>query len=140
MKIYVITAIRHLLKHKMHSILNLMGLTIAFTTAIVVSLFVKYELSYDQQQPDAANIYRVIKENLDNEWRGTNLWNATSGLMQPTLQENCPEIKNVAQLLPIDKIEVVVNNQHFMDGKFYFAGSEFLEIFQYFDPRVLTVT
>lgn len=143
MKIYVITAIRHLLKHKMHSILNLLGLTIAFTTAIVVSLFIKYEFSYDQQQPDAANIYRVIKENLDNEWRGTHLWNATSGLMKPTLQENCPEIKNVAQLLPIDEIEIVINNQHFMDGKFYFTGPEFLEIFQYHflkgDPKTALI-
>ena len=127
-KIYIKTAIRHLLKHKMHTLLNITGLVVAFTCAFLIFLFVKYEFSYDKYQENANNIYRVVQEE-DEEWRGTNLWNATSGLLKTTILENCPEVTNGVKILPIEEAEVVKENRHILEKRLYFTEPQFLEIF-----------
>ncbi len=128
---FIRSAFRHLLKHRMHSVLNITGLTIAFSCVMLVSIFVRYEFSYDEGYENAENIYRVIQEDLEDEWRGTNLWNATSGLLKPAILSHCPEVMNGTRLLPIEEIEIVLDNQHFLDEKLYFVEPDFFEVFSH---------
>ena len=110
---YLKTALRHIQKHKQHAFLNVFGLVVAFTCSMLIYLFVDYEFSYDRHHENADNVYRVVQEDLTAEWRGSNMWNATSGLLKPAILENCPEVTNAVMILPIDEVEVFRNNQYY---------------------------
>lgn len=59
LKNYFNVALRNLLKHKFYSLLNVLGLSIGLACFMLISLFVKDELSYDAHFANADQIYRV---------------------------------------------------------------------------------
>ena len=56
---YFTTAFRHLLRNKLYSLINILGLAIGLAACLLIFLFVRYETSYDNWLPNAENIYRV---------------------------------------------------------------------------------
>ena len=59
LKNYLNVAVRNLLKHKFYSILNILGLSVGLSCFMMISLFVKDELSFDRFHKDADQIYRM---------------------------------------------------------------------------------
>ncbi|TXE05915.1 ABC transporter permease [Algoriphagus aquimarinus] len=62
LKNYLKIAIRNLLKNKVYTGINVLGLTLGFMCCILIMLHVKDELSYDKFIPNHENIYRVSLE------------------------------------------------------------------------------
>jgi putative ABC transport system permease protein len=56
---YLTIALRNLLRHKLHSFINIAGLAAGLACAILIILFVRDELSYDSWIPGSDNIWRV---------------------------------------------------------------------------------
>jgi putative ABC transport system permease protein len=56
---YLTTALRNIARHKLYSFINIAGLALGLTCAILIVLFVRDELSYDSWLPDTQNLYRV---------------------------------------------------------------------------------
>jgi len=56
---YLKVTLRYLLKHKLHTFINIAGLSIALTISILIFLFVADELSFDQFHSNKNQIYRV---------------------------------------------------------------------------------
>ncbi|PZX51343.1 ABC transporter permease [Algoriphagus chordae] len=61
-KNYLKIAIRNLLKNKVYTAINVLGLTLGFMCCMLIFLHVKDELSYDKFIPNHENIYRVALE------------------------------------------------------------------------------
>ena len=49
---------------------NVLGLTVGLTAFLMIGLYIKHELSFDQFHRDKENIYRVTSKYRDREWRG----------------------------------------------------------------------
>jgi len=64
---YLKVALRSLWKNKELSVLNIGGLAIGLTCSLMIFVFVKDELSYDRHHKDAANIYRVVKDFVNDD-------------------------------------------------------------------------
>ncbi len=58
-KNYLKVALRNLLNHKLYSLINILGLAIGLSACILIILFVRDELSYDQHWKNASSIYRL---------------------------------------------------------------------------------
>jgi ABC-type antimicrobial peptide transport system permease subunit len=58
---YLTIALRYLLKHKAYSIINIGGLSVGLTVALLIGLWVHDERSYDQYHPHYARIARVME-------------------------------------------------------------------------------
>ncbi|MEQ8926451.1 MAG: ABC transporter permease, partial [Fulvivirga sp.] len=56
---YLKVAFRSLKNQKVYSFLNVLGLTIGISSAILIFLFINDELSYDKHHKKAVNIYRL---------------------------------------------------------------------------------
>ncbi|GAA4900115.1 ABC transporter permease [Ferrimonas pelagia] len=56
---YLRTAVRALWKQKLHTGLNLMGLSVGLAATLLIVLWVRFELSYDQMHPNADSSYRL---------------------------------------------------------------------------------
>jgi putative ABC transport system permease protein len=66
LKNYFKTAIRSLLKRKIFSLINVVGLAIGISASLIVLLIVKYEFSFDTQHKDKNKIYRIVSESGGN--------------------------------------------------------------------------
>ena len=62
-KSYLTIALRHLRKRKDLTLINILGLSIGMTCAVLILLYVQYERNYDRFHPFADRIYRVVEGN-----------------------------------------------------------------------------
>src|ERR1043165_9263084 len=58
---YFKTAWRNLMKNKMFSFINILGLTIGITVCMMIFLFIMNEFSVDRFHKDGNRIYRVMR-------------------------------------------------------------------------------
>jgi len=58
---YLVTALRNMARHKLHSFINIAGLAVGLACVIFVLLFIRDELSYDRWIPGTQNLYRIEK-------------------------------------------------------------------------------
>lgn len=56
---YIKIAWRNMFRHKVNSILNILGLAIGLISVMLIALYIQSELSYDKSFADADRIYRV---------------------------------------------------------------------------------
>src|SRR5579863_673847 len=66
LKTYWLIAVRKMLRYKVQSIINILGLTIGVAACLIIFLLVRLELSYDTFHPNKDRIYRVVAEETDN--------------------------------------------------------------------------
>jgi len=53
-------SLRSLLRHKIFAGINILGLAIGISTALVIYLIVQYDYSFDRFEPDRARVYRLV--------------------------------------------------------------------------------
>jgi putative ABC transport system permease protein len=58
---YFVTALRSIVRHKLHSFINIAGLAVGLACVIFIMLFIRDELSYDKWIPGTGDLYRVEK-------------------------------------------------------------------------------
>lgn len=56
---YLRMAVRSFLRHRLYSFINVLGLSVALACAILILLFVRYQLSYDAGIPGTTELYRL---------------------------------------------------------------------------------
>jgi putative ABC transport system permease protein len=61
-KNYYKTAFRSLLKHKVFTLINIVGLAIGISAAMVIYLVVTYDFGFDKTHPGGNRIYRVVSD------------------------------------------------------------------------------
>jgi len=59
---YLKVAVRNLLKRKIFSLINVLGLATGMAVCLLIILFIQSELSFDKQNEKADNIYRLVLE------------------------------------------------------------------------------
>lgn len=113
-KTYITLALRNLVKKRVFSFINVLGLTVAMTACILILFFVRYELSYDNLHLNASNIYRVsTRVTLQNQTI-TNNANTYEGILR-ALNEEFPEVNaatRVAGFNPDNTFVRIENEQH----------------------------
>ena len=73
---YLKSASRSIGRNKIYTFINVFGLAIGMACTLLIVLFIKDELSYDKQNKDSANIYRVVHDFVNHD--GSRLPDATS--------------------------------------------------------------
>jgi putative ABC transport system permease protein len=122
---------RYLVSHKTISLLNLMGLSIGMTVAILIFYFVSFERSYDNFHKDGNLIYRIISV---NKGTGGIEYRATTPFPLPDVVRS--DIKEAGMttglsLFLSDDQPVMVANQSYYDITGYTADSCFLKMFNF---------
>jgi putative ABC transport system permease protein len=62
LKNYFKTAWRNLYRHKMYTLINIMGLAFGICACLVIYVINSYDLSFDRFHPDGNRIYRIVGE------------------------------------------------------------------------------
>ncbi len=95
-KNYIITALRNIVRFKLHSVINIGGLALGISIFTLILIYVMSELSYDKYLENYDKIYQVsVFDEL-----------ITTAHLGYTLKEKFPEIKHLVRI-----------DQHFGGGK-----------------------
>ena len=64
---YLKVALRSIFKNKLTAFINIIGLALAMTCALMIYLYISDELSYDRYNSQADRAYRVTRDFLSND-------------------------------------------------------------------------
>src|SRR5215218_7218331 len=123
---YIKVALRSLWKHKGFSTINILGLATGMACSLLIFLFVKDELNYDRFHKDAGNIYRIVKDFVNDD--GSRLPDATTPpALAPAMQKELPEIAHVTRLFPSWGRDFLIKygDKKIIEEKLYRADSSF---------------
>jgi putative ABC transport system permease protein len=118
---------RNLFKVKSYTILNIIGLTIGFTCAFAVAIWVKNEFSYDKHSPDAARIYRLTFETSNS---GNRLHFARcfeKWIWQ--IPKVFPQIEELVRLEPYRHTAIKAGENKFYSDRIFATDSNFFKVF-----------
>jgi putative ABC transport system permease protein len=88
---YFSTAIGNLLRNKLNAAINLMGLALGLATAILIGLYVRDELTFDQFLPGYQDVYRLETTDVGQDGK-PHISTGVPHELAAALRENFPEI------------------------------------------------
>jgi len=134
LKNYLTLAWRTIRRNKISSVINTSGLSISMAAALLIIIFIRYELSYDRFHKDAGRIFQVtLNGNMNGqEFFGGN----TPPPIGPALFSNIPEIESFTRFYKTNDLVVryASNNsdlRYFTEKNVLGADSNFLTLFDF---------
>lgn len=124
---YIKTGIRNVLKDKVTSGINIIGLALAIGCAITTYIFVDYYLNQDDIHPNRDRIYQVINKVKNND--AVELWSDIPLLMGPEMKEQVPFVTKMARI-EFGSGFVRHEDLVFSEG-IIFADTDMLDIFSF---------
>jgi putative ABC transport system permease protein len=131
-KNYFKMAWRSLLKQKGFSFINIFGLATGMACSLLIFLFVKDETSYDRFHHDAGQIYRVVKDFVNDD--GSRLPDATTPpALAPAMQKDIPEVAITTRVFPGWGANFLIKygDKKISEDKLYRVDSSFFDVFTF---------
>ncbi|PCI75463.1 MAG: hypothetical protein COB20_12815 [SAR86 cluster bacterium] len=128
-KNYLTTAWNILLKNKLYSAINILGLAVGLSACILIALYVLSELSYDKHWKNADQIYRInAQTRLPGSPPSRSTLTATQLL--PALQNYFPaELETGARMWELDLADIVVNDSVYQES-IMMVDKGFVDLFE----------
>lgn len=123
-------SLRILSRYKVNTVINLLGLVAAFTSAILLLVYIFNEISYDNFHKNGDRIYRLnstITTADAQEMRTV----TSSGKLPAILLDKLPEIENITRFYGWGKSEVIVNHQRFSADNVFWVDTSYLKMFNF---------
>ncbi len=118
----ITTALRHMNRYRGYTAINVLGLAVGLVCAILIFLYVRYELSYDRYHEKADRIYRVTLNDSARSPRE----------LGPILQADFPEIQQFARLLPTIGTWIMKHGDRvYYEKNVYWANSALFDVFTF---------
>ncbi|MCD6598063.1 MAG: ABC transporter permease [Bacteroidales bacterium] len=127
-KNYLTITFRNLLKHKSYTFINIIGLAIGLSSALLILLYVQDELSYDKFHKKSDQIYRVY---LNGKIAGDEMVVGVScAPLGATMVKDYPEVLNSTRIFTFGGDPVIrLEENSMVVEKYYYADSTFFDIF-----------
>jgi ABC-type antimicrobial peptide transport system permease subunit len=125
---YFKTAWRSLLRNKVYSLLNILGLATGMAVALLIGLWVHEQYSYDRFLPQYAQAYQVRYNSNNNGNIETR--DAVCIPLAAALKNDIPEVAHVALSFGIVGGQLAVGDK-ILSLNGFIAGEDILDIFQY---------
>jgi putative ABC transport system permease protein len=132
------TAVRSLIKQKIFTLINILGLAVSITACLLIVLYVKHELSYDKFNPKADCIFKMI---LERKYPNhATLYSIIPHSYAEACQRDLPEVQNTLRLSgPFNKVNVTykagpTEQKLFEENGVTFADTSF---FSFFNVRLI---
>lgn len=127
---YFKTAWRNLMKNKVFSLINIAGLSIGMAACLLILQYVSFELSFDQFNKNADDIYRVVNDRYQDGklmQHGTITYSAIGKAMQ----DDFPEVVNHTRVVSFTKEIITYNTKKIGNLTVLAVDNSFLSMFTY---------
>jgi len=126
-KNYFKTAWRSLIKSRTTSAINIVGLSVGMAAVVFIFLWVQNELSFDEYNNDAKNIYRVTSNFPARGWT----WEMTSLLLADAIKENVPQVEKIARVKDGNAPVFKIKDKSYYDENCAYVDEDWFNIFHY---------
>jgi putative ABC transport system permease protein len=129
---YLKISIRNITKNKIHSAINILGLTVGLACCLFILVWIQDELSYDRFNKNLDNLYRVILEYPKESQSAFTSYAAPAAA--EWLKNNIPEIAESARFRIVanrPQILVKYGEKQYYEEKFGFGDAELFDLFTF---------
>ena len=125
--------LRRLQKEKLYTLINVGGLAVSMAAALLIILYLMFELSYDRYHPDHEQIYRVATDmTIDGERDKIAINTIPLG---PAMVEQLPEITNYLRIFPSSyffrNLIYRYEDKHFFEDGIFSVDSTVFDFFHF---------
>ena len=118
---YLKTAIRHFVRNKVYMAINIAGLALGMTVALLLFLYIMNEQKYDKFNENLNRIYRI-----EAEW-GSSI----PGMIGHILPESVPEIDKCVRFFFPGEVTLNANNVSYTEPNLAFADNSCFDVFDF---------
>ena len=129
LKNYFKITLRNLLKNKIYSLINILGLTIGIASFLLIYLFISNELSYDNFHKDKDKIFRVVRT-AARDGAEIKIGYTSAPYADALLNEFPGDIKSAVRVYSGNGL-VAYKDKSFHEENFFIADSNFFSFFSY---------
>jgi putative ABC transport system permease protein len=127
---YFKIAIRNILRHKVYSFINIVGLAVGMACTILILLWVQYELSFDLYHEKADRIFRLATYGAIGKFKSG--WAISNYIAGKTLAKDYPEVEKSARLQKTPfKILIRYQDKQFFEDNIFMADDTVFDIFTF---------
>ena len=126
LKNFLIITLRNMKRQKLHAFINIAGLTVGLTVCILMFLYIRFELTYDEFHENADKIYRINAHDLSRDLK----FAGTQALLAETLKKDFPEVRYAARLVDWSGY-FKYQDRMFLENSFFCVDPDFMDIFTY---------
>jgi len=134
-KNYFKTALRSFKRHKLFTLINIIGLSIGISAALVIYLIVHHDFTFDKFHKDGDRIYRVVS---NYSFQGEPGYNGgVCGPLPDAVKNEVSGLDGSAPVFTLDQFSAVIPNGTKSPAKFkdekntVLADERYFEMFQY---------
>lgn len=129
MKNYFKIATRNLVKNKLYSSINIIGLSVGLSACILILLFVRHELSFDKHFEDSERVYRLT--GAYNQGGDAKTYSVTTTYpLLPILGGNFPEMESATRFDNFSS-NVIRGDQSIYQENMMIVDSTFFDLFSF---------
>jgi putative ABC transport system permease protein len=124
---------RNILKNKLFSLINIIGLAAGISAFLLIFLYVRYERSYDRFHQASERIYRLRYERSSAEGESVRF----ASCCPPAairIRELYPEVEKIARVFRY-RATVIFGDRHYYEERMFFVEPQFFDVF---DPDMVT--
>lgn len=126
---------RNIYRQPVHFILNLSCLTLGITAALLVLLYLDFELNYDRSHTYADRIYRIDTRSITTHEKVIEVdWQSTPANFGPFLQQDYPEIERWVRFFTFwqnDAVNFEYQKKIYEEADVFAADSSVFQIFSF---------
>ena len=127
---YFKIAIRNILRHKVYSFINIVGLAVGMACTTLILLWVQYELSFDSYHEKADRIYRLVTYGAIGKMKGG--YAVSNYIAGKTLTKDYPEVEKSARFQKIPfKILIQYKDKQYFEDHIFMADDTVFSIFTF---------
>jgi putative ABC transport system permease protein len=128
LKSYFKIAIRNVLRFKLYSFINIVGLSVGIAACVLIMLWVQDEVNFDRFHKNVDNIFRVMNYQGDFENRGA----GTPAPLGPAMKGENPDVVNFVRFASAPrKVVVKYGKNIFYENRIVFADPSVFEVFTF---------
>ena len=130
---YLKIALRNLKRERLYSIINILGLAIGLTSAIVIILFITDEINFDRFNHNYNRIARLITTSQSKD-KSIRKYSLTPGIIGQKLKEEYPEVEDYATIIDRytwGRFTVEHNRNKYYESNYLITQPSFLKIFDF---------
>jgi putative ABC transport system permease protein len=125
---YLKIALRNLLRNKVFSFINIIGLAIGLACCMLIFLFTKDELSFDRFHENKDNLYQLTCKIIEKDGKTEN-YGIACMIQGPSFKQEIPEIEAFVRVKERDYIVKKGNETFYEDASF--VDDNFFSVFSF---------
>jgi putative ABC transport system permease protein len=133
-KNYFKIAIRNLLRNRVYTLINILGITLGISAAVVIYVILSNEANFDSFHTKAPNTYRIVQHNHTAD--GMQFWNTTAYPLADALRQDFPGLTVTQAAGPVSSVLSAESGsaiRRFEEDKVLFADEHYLSVFDFED-------